>query len=130
MLRTSLMCGAAVLSVAVLASETHAGTIQEPPLFASQNGVLDLLVIAAPQRVTNFTQPGFTQIGGQCRRHGERRIGQCHSAETQLPHCMERQRGQFRSGKGKDARRRCHVDLRVACRENGACHPDQTNRGA
>ena len=63
MLRTSLMCGAAVLSVAVLASETHAGTIQEPPLFASQNGVLDLLVIAAPQRVTNFTQPGFTPVG-------------------------------------------------------------------
>jgi len=52
-------------------SASRAADIVKPPVFASSNGVLDLLMIAQPGVVKGFTVPGFIPTGWfytVCRR--------------------------------------------------------------
>jgi L-ascorbate oxidase len=58
-----MLLGLAALAGAGSASADGTASFQDPPLFASTNGVLDLLMIAQPQTVTAFTGPGFAPTG-------------------------------------------------------------------
>jgi FtsP/CotA-like multicopper oxidase with cupredoxin domain len=50
-------------ALAAISSTASAANIQEPPVFASSKGVLDLLMVAQPTPITGFTSPGFAPQG-------------------------------------------------------------------
>ena len=57
-----------------IASTSRAGDLVDPPVFASSNGVLDLLMIAQPGVVKGLTVGGFIPTGWfytVCRRPAE-----------------------------------------------------------
>src|SRR5208282_112517 len=61
--KNSLIALAALLMAMGVVSASRASDIVDPPVFASSNGLLDLLMIAQPGAVTGLTFEGFAPTG-------------------------------------------------------------------